>query len=127
MKKLLPSLAAAILLLAGCAEPLPTGKRHYVGTWEADNMVMVIRPNGSLAYSRQEDDIKTSVNGPIKRFDGNDIVVGFGWFTTTFEVSVPPRIENGEWIMVVDGVRLNRTGTFEMPTPDQGVDDPANI
>jgi hypothetical protein len=127
MHRLLPALTAIILVLTGCAEPLPTDKRHYVGSWEAENMVMVIRPNGSLAYSRKEEDMQTTVNGPIKEFQGNNIVVGIGWFTTTFDVSLPPRIVNGDWVMEVDGVRLTRTGTFEMPADTRNPEAPANI
>lgn len=127
MKRLLPALVAAILLTAGCAEPVPTGKRHYVGTWEGENTGLVIRPNGTLAWSHKEGSTQTSVNGPIKRFEDNDIVVGIGWFTTTFDVSVPPRLENGEWIMVVDDVRLTRTGSFDVPDKAPAPGEPTTI
>lgn len=113
--------------LAGCAEPVPVEKRHYVGVWEADSMVLVIRPDGMLSYARQRGSVKSTVNGPIKAFDGNDLVVGVGWFTTTFEVSTPPRMENGEWIMVVDDRRLTRVRTFNMPEPASGPEDGLQI
>lgn len=117
MKKRWGLIALILCWLAGCAEPVPMERRHYVGVWEGEAMVLVIRPDGMLNYARQRGSVNSSVDGPIKAFEGNDLVVGVGWFTTTFEVSTPPRLENGEWIMVVDGVRLTRVRTFNIPEP----------
>lgn len=117
MKKRWAVTGLILCWLVGCAEPVPTEKRHYVGVWEADSMVLVIRPDGMLSYARQRGGVKSTVDGPIKAFNGNDLVVGVGWFTTTFEVSTPPRLENGEWIMVVDDMRLTRVRTFNRTEP----------
>jgi hypothetical protein len=110
-------LLPVICLLMACAEPVPPDYRHYVGVWEAEGVILVIRPDGFLSWARQNGAVKTSLEAPIKEFDGPDLVAGIGWWTTTFRVSTPPRIVNGNWIMVVDEVRLTRTEAFNTPAP----------
>ncbi len=102
-----PLLVAAVLL-AGCADPLPADKLDYAGDWRAPGMSLLILEDGSVAYERIRSGASTSINGPLKEFDGDDFVVGLWVFTTTFDVTEPPHQVNGEWQMVVDGVRLTK-------------------
>jgi hypothetical protein len=51
----------------------------------------------------------TSINAPLRQFEGDHFVVGIAFLSTTFEVSTPPHQEAGTWKMVVDGVELTRT------------------
>jgi hypothetical protein len=72
-------------------------------------MYMVISADGSVQYKRVKGSTTTSVNAPVREFQGNDIVVGIGPLTTTFVVSEAPHQDGKSWVMVVDGVRLVRT------------------
>lgn len=98
-----------LLLLAACANPVPPEKVAYVGQWNGLGMRLLITQDGSVAYERHKGGVKTSLNAPLKKFEGDNFVVGIGFWTTTFVVSKPPREENGRWKMTVDGVELTRT------------------
>jgi hypothetical protein len=97
-----------LLLLAGCTAPLPAEKSAYAGHWQAQNMSLMIEPGGSVRYKRQQGAGSTSIEGPLKRFVGDDFEVGIGPMSTTFVVSQPPHQIDGQWKMVVDGVELTR-------------------
>ncbi len=96
-----------LLPLYGCeSQPLPPDKLAYEGHWGTTGMELIITRDGGLAYEKVKGSSKTSVNGPIKKFEGDDIVVGVWILTTTFVVQKPPYKENGQWVMVVDGTKL---------------------
>ncbi len=107
MKKYL-SLIILVILLSGCADPLPADKLHYVGEWQNKEMALLILADGTVAYKRLKGGGSTSINGPLKEFVGDDFVVGILFMTTTFDVSSPPQENNGLWTMTVDGVKLTR-------------------
>jgi len=98
----------ATSLLGACAQPVPAEKSKYIGEWEGLAMALLITQDGSIAYKRLKGGVATSISGPLKRFDGDNFVVGFGPVTTTFEVSVPPHQDGTDWKMTVDGVELTR-------------------
>ena len=95
-------------LLSACGKPLPEDKQSYAGEWRSAQMVLIILEDGTVSYKRLRSGATTTVNGPIKEFRGDDIVVGLGLLTTTFVVSTPPREVDGQWEMVVDGVLLRK-------------------
>jgi hypothetical protein len=101
-------LLAAALTLSACGKPVPPEKSAYVGEWRAPAMRLLITQDGSVAYKRLKAGVTTSANGPIRRFEGDDLVVGVPLFSATFEVSKPPYQEAGKWKMVVDGVQLTK-------------------
>lgn len=105
-------LAILAILLASCAEPIPPDRIGYAGEWQGENVLLVIMPTGELHYRRQEGNTKVSIDAPIKKFEGDDFVVGFGPFTTTFKVSKPPQLVDGKYRMTVDGRELVRVRTF---------------
>ncbi len=107
MKKSL-FLIILICFLSGCAVPLPKEKLDYVGDWQSKEMRLLILADGTVAYKRLKGGGTTSINGPLKKFVGNDFVVGVLFMTTKFEVSIPPTEEGGHWVMTVDGVKLKR-------------------
>lgn len=110
MKNVLtPALAALMLLLAACGKPVPPDKVAYVGEWQEPTMYLLITQDGSVRYKRLKGGVTTSVEGPLKGFQGDDMEVGIGPLATTFKVSKPPFQEDGRWKMVVDGVALTRT------------------
>ena len=98
----------ALLTLVACARPVPPEKADYVGEWTGTAMTLLINQNGTVAYRRQKNGTSTSINGPLKEFQGDDFVVGIGLIATTFVVSVPPHLEGNVWKMTVDGVELTR-------------------
>lgn len=95
--------------LAACAKPVPSDKAEYVGEWQGKSMVLRITQDGSVRYKRVKGGVSTSIEAPLKRFDGDDFVVGVGPMSTTFTVSKPPYHDGRAWKMVVDGVELIRT------------------
>lgn len=97
-----------VLALSACAKPLPPERAAYAGQWQGVAMSLLITQDGSVAYRRLKSGASTSVEGPLKEFQGNNFLVGIGPMTTTFVVSVPPHEANGAWKMTVDGVELTR-------------------
>jgi hypothetical protein len=105
---LLAFLLISILALSACGKPIPPEKSAYVGEWRAQTMALLITQDGSVVYKRIKGGATTSVNGPIRRFEGDNFVVGIPLVSTTFEVSKPPYQEADKWKMVVDGVELTK-------------------
>ncbi len=102
-KLTLALLLCALLTLVSCeSEPLPQDKRDYAGVWQSSTVYLYIGTDGRIEYLHQEDGRKTSINGPIKKFVGDDFEVGILAFTTTFVVSKKPHLEDGVWKMTVD-------------------------
>ena len=104
-------LAVALLAVAlfGCGQPVPQDKLAYVGEWQTKTMYLLITADGSVVYKRLRGGATTSIEGPLKSFDGDHFDVGIGPMSTKFVVSKPPYVEDGAWKMVVDGVELTRT------------------
>jgi hypothetical protein len=104
----------AILLCACSGDPLPADRLAYAGEWRADTVLLVITPDGNVHYRREDRDpnVKVSIDAPIKKFEGNDFLVGLGPFTTKFVVSKPPELVDGQYRMTVDGRELVRTRAF---------------
>ena len=100
--------AAALLTLAACGQPVPDDKAAYVGEWQSSTMSLVIPQSGNVHYKRVSGSTTTSVDAPLRRFEGDNLVVGLPFLSTTFAVSKPPFQESGSWKMVVDGVVLTR-------------------
>lgn len=108
MRKLLMTSMLACLLLAACSKPLPPEKAAYAGYWRAHAMALLITVGGNVEYTREEGGKRTSINGPLQKFDGDNFTVGIGPLKTTFVVSAPPHQDQGDWHMTVDGVDLTR-------------------
>jgi hypothetical protein len=101
-------LLVAALALSACGQPVPQERSAYVGEWRSQTMTLLITQDGSVRYKRVEGGTTKSIDGPLRRFDGDNFVVGIPLVSTTFEVSKPPYQEAGRWKMVVDGVELTR-------------------
>lgn len=99
---------AALLALSACGQPVPGDKAAYVGKWSAPTMSLLLTQDGSVHYKRVRGNNTTSIEAPIRRFEGDNFVVGLPFFFTTFEVSKPPYQDAQAWKMVVDGVELTR-------------------
>jgi hypothetical protein len=109
-KKKVPLLVLipALLLLSACGQPVPADKAAYVGEWRAQGMTLTVMQDGRVLYKRIKGNATTSIDAPLRRFEGDNFVVGIPYISTTFEVSKPPYQEAGTWKMVVDGVELTR-------------------
>ncbi|ROZ62428.1 hypothetical protein [Ramlibacter sp. WS9] len=101
--------AVLALLAAGCGKPVPPDKAAYVGEWQQPAMYLLITADGSVSYKRLKGGATTSVDAPLKKFDGDNFEAGVGPMSTVFVVSKPPYQVDGKWKMVVDGVELTRT------------------
>jgi hypothetical protein len=99
----------SLLALLGCGQPVPAEKAAYVGEWKEKNMVLSITQEGSVRYKRVKGNTTTSVDGQLKRFEGNNFEVGIGPMTTMFVVSKAPYQDGKSWKMTVDGVELTRS------------------
>lgn len=101
-------LLAVVLTLTACGQPVPPEKSAYVGEWRGLGMGLLITRDGSVAYKRIKGGVTRSVNGPLRRFEGDDFIVGLPFLSTRFVVSKPPFQDGGKWKMVVDDVELTR-------------------
>lgn len=108
MQRKLTLVILLVLLLNACGIPVPKDKSDYVGQWYGNSMTLNISADGSVDYERVKNGTTTSINAPIKQFEGDNFVVGIGAMTTTFEVAELPNLVGGEWQMVVDGERLTK-------------------
>ena len=102
------SLLLAALAVASCAEPVPPERAAYVGEWHGTAMTLLITQDGSVAYRRLIGGVNKSIDAPLKEFRGDNFIVGVGFMSTTFVVSVPPHEDVGRWKMTVDGIELTR-------------------
>lgn len=107
----------ALMLLAACAKPLPPEKAAYAGHWTAPGMSLLITQDGSVEYRRIKGGVTTTINAPLKKFEGDNFVVGIGLWTTTFVVSSRPHEEAGRWKMTVDGVEVIRASAIPSSQP----------
>lgn len=105
----LASLALLATLTAGCGTPVPPEHRDYVGEWQSPAMYLLITEDGSVRYRRIRGGATTSIEGPLRGFDGSDFQVGIWPMVTTFVVSTRPHQQNGTWRMVVDDEELTRS------------------
>jgi hypothetical protein len=96
------------LALSACGVPVPAERADYVGEWQHPAMYLLITEDGSIRYRRIRGGATTSIEGPLRGFDGPHFSVGVWPMVAKFEVSVPPHQADGEWRMVVDGVELVR-------------------
>jgi hypothetical protein len=100
------AVSVLMFLLSSCGNSVPLEKAAYVGLWQEKNMSLQISQGGSVQYKRSRNGVSTSINAPMKRFVGANFEVGLGPVVTTFIVSQPPLEDDGQWTMVVDGVKL---------------------
>jgi hypothetical protein len=102
------ALLVGLVLVAGCANPVPPEKVAYIGHWQNQSVSLLITAEGRVEYRRARGSTTTSLKAPIKAFSGDNFEAGLGPLSTTFVVSKPPHQEHGVWRMVVDGEVLTR-------------------
>jgi len=97
------------ILLTGCTDPVPvpSDKAEYVGLWVASDRTISIFAAGRLEYRKK---LRFGMHNRIEgdfTFAGNTLDVGV---LRSFVINQPPVAENGQWIMVIDGISYERTG-----------------
>ncbi len=99
----------------GGGTPLPPDKAEYAGEWKGPDIYLLITRDSKVSYKRTRQRSQTSLNLPIRHFQGDNFSVGYLFTFTTFFVSKPPYQDGDKWKMVVDGVELTRSdsGQFE--------------
>jgi hypothetical protein len=97
-----------LLALAACSQPVPVDKRDYIGHWQGEGVLLVIRADGHADYARVRDSRRTSIEGPAHSFTTNGFKIGIGPLSASFRVQSPPKEVGGTWRMTVDGVVLTR-------------------
>ncbi len=104
--------APLVVPVTGCGAfksvPLPDDKQEYAGHWVGQGWNLTITKDGGVDWEEVDGGSKTSINGPIKSYDGDDFTVGVMGIETTFHVEVTPHEVDGEWMMTVDGHELTR-------------------
>lgn len=87
---------------------LTAERQNYVGEWRGARANLLIRPDGTIDYRREEtvgDTTHTdTVTGPINNFDGASFTVGVLGQNTRFQIDQPP----ADGAMTVNGERLER-------------------
>jgi hypothetical protein len=108
--RFVPALLLTALLLTACSTPLPPERADYAGVWRNGNTMLAITPQGRVLYRVERGNgFRKSIEAPLKRFEGNDFVVGLGPISTTFVVTQKPQQQpDGRWTMTVDGIELVR-------------------
>jgi hypothetical protein len=104
----LPFVVVAAASLTACAQPLPADRAAYAGEWSGPGTILSITLGGDLAFEQTTRGTTIEILGPIKAFDGDDIVVGFAFVTSTIDVTSPPAEHDGAWTMAVSGVALTK-------------------
>jgi hypothetical protein len=104
----LPFVVVAATSLTACAQPLPADRAAYAGEWSGPGTILSITLGGDLAFEQKTRGTTIEILGPIKAFDGDDIVVGFAFVTSTIDVTSPPAEHDGAWTMAVSGVALTK-------------------
>jgi len=110
-----------LLSLTACGKSVPVYKTAYIGEWQAQQMYLMITPEGRVIFKHYKDGGTVTIKGPLRGFKGDNFTVGYGFSTTTFIVNIPPYLnEDATWRMVVDGVELVRTRKI-LPTRKGGI------
>jgi hypothetical protein len=108
-KRVVVSVVFAMLLavtLAGCGIKVPDDKRDYIGEWEGgENDALIIAASGQVETFHAEGNATSTQSARLKAFEGNNLVLVIG---STIVVSQPPHQEGGKWVMVANGIRLER-------------------
>ena len=70
-------------------------KRDYVGHWQGDGVLLVIRADGQARYARVRDSRRTSIDGPAHSFTTKGFKIGIGPLSASFKVESPPTEMDG--------------------------------
>lgn len=137
-RRTLSSLAALLtaLFLLACAglgdldldeiDGVPPPTPAYAGTWEGPGMLLVITPQGEGRVEQRGQGTSTSFAGQITAWEEDTFALGaLGMTFATYRIDEPPFEGPDGWEMVVEGIRLERTGEGILRGPPYA-GDPSN-
>ncbi len=92
---------------------LTADRQNYIGEWLGENTRLLIKPDGTIEYAREEifgDTTNTNtISGPINSFSAASFSVGVLGQNMRFEISEAPRQnDDGTMTMNVNGERLTK-------------------
>jgi hypothetical protein len=102
----------------GCrAAEIPVEKKDYVGDWTAPGRVLSIAPSGMVHYQAHEvrneggSDVThtDTFDLPLQKFEDDSFLIGAMYWSMSFRVTQPPRLEGGTWRMTLDGVAYSHS------------------
>ncbi len=86
-------------------QPLTQDQMIYAGKWRGDKGTQItIRSDGTGDFKTKH----TKVSGGKVKIEGETLSIGLFGFANTWHIDKPPRLENGTWIMKLDGERFTR-------------------
>jgi uncharacterized protein len=94
-------------VLVGCAQPVPSSKKDFIGTWQGPEMRLTVTAAGKVDYERHGA-IAVTVTGSRLVFEESNLIVGVWPFDMTLRVDEPPHGDGAVWKMKLDGVELAR-------------------
>jgi hypothetical protein len=94
------------VMLAGCGIKVPDDKQDYVGEWDfGETDSLVISASGQVDSYHIDGNSSSKQSARLKAFEGNNLTLVIG---STIVVSQPPHQEGGKWVMVANGLRMER-------------------
>src|SRR5262249_26601909 len=73
---LLIVLLTSAAVLSACGRAVPPDKAAHVGEWRSQTVAFLVPQAGTVASKRIKGGLTTSVTAPLRRFEGDNFVVG---------------------------------------------------
>ena len=104
MKRLIPFLLLFSLLSVSCIDKTPVSEAHsrYVGLWTNNAGFWIqIEEDGTGSFEIPG----SSITGGAAAISDSVIVISMLGFDANFEVNKKPHLTQGNWILILDGVK----------------------
>lgn len=86
-------------------EPMPSDQIVFAGDWFGERgTVIKIRPDGTADFRSRH----SSVLGGRIKIQGDELTIGIPGFASTWRIEKRPHLEDGHWIMRLDGENFMR-------------------
>lgn len=92
------------------ASALASTKKDYAGDWEGGGVTLHVGDD-DVDYEKKSGSTKTTYEGKLDHFDGDDIVIKILIANATLKVQSPPAEVGGDWKMTVEGTEVTRKGS----------------
>jgi hypothetical protein len=96
---------------------IPAEKKDYVGDWTAPGHILSIASSGKVHYEVHEVRNEGGTNVahtdtldlPFQKFEGDDFLIGAKHWSKTFQVTLPPHLQDKTWRMTLGGVTYSHS------------------
>lgn len=109
MKRL--HIVVLLILLTGCADPLPEKDKAFAGLWASNQTSLLITEAGRMEYKSNKGSAKTTLSMPIKSISESELVAGFLFINSRFELKGKPQLVDGYTVLNIDGEDLYKIGS----------------